>query len=160
MATSTCTVESALAEASMAEVIALRECEEEMVDCLENADLDKLSGEGRKFGVISQQVKKVFDSLDYNVPSDTKTRYLLLHACKRLEANSGLFERWLKVLAKHGVTSAVLDRVRQSHGNLKAVQDRMCSGEAGEMAVLGKKRPLSRGSYLLKQHVSAIVQKY
>ena len=60
------------------EVIALRENEKEILDCLENANMNELSREGREAGVISQDVKKSLDSMDPNVPRPQKIRYLLL----------------------------------------------------------------------------------
>ena len=78
-------------------------------------------------------------------------------AYKQLEADSTLYEQWFEVLGKHGVTTAVLGKVRQSFSGAEG-SDILSSGEASGMAVLGKKRPLSRGNYVLEKHISAIVE--
>ena len=88
---------------------ALHCCEKEIVGSLQKADLGVLSREGVEIGVIPQDVKKAFDSLDCNVSSSLKIRFILMHGYEGLQKDSRLYERWLDLLAKHGVSRALLD---------------------------------------------------
>ena len=93
---------------SHSDVKCLKALEGEIVKLLESSDLGALSTEADELGVISSDVKRTFDTLDPNVPRPRKIRYLLIHAYEQLESNPRQLERWLKVLSRHGVSSAVL----------------------------------------------------
>ena len=98
----------------LAVVRVLKKYESDLVTSLKDADLSDLVREGVETGIIRQTLKDSFESLDPNVPRPTKIRYLLLHACEQVEDNPSLYERFLKVLARHGVPSKVLDSMQSS----------------------------------------------
>ena len=80
------------------EVSSLKSAAEGVVGCLEAADLRRFLDDSCALGAIPQGVKKDFASLDPEVvPRSLMVRYLLLHVYEWLEANPGLYERWLKV---------------------------------------------------------------
>ena len=93
----------------------LKEYESDLVSSLEDADLSNLFSEGVKTGIIRQTLENSFEFLYPNVPRPTKIRYLLLHACEQVEDNPRLYERFLEVLAGHGVPSNVLDSMQLNY---------------------------------------------
>ena len=95
----------------------LKRYEGDLVASLKDADLLILVREGVETGIIHQTLKDSFESLDPDVPRPTKIRYLLLHACEQVEDNPSLYERFLKILAGHGVPSNVLDSMQSSYDN-------------------------------------------
>ena len=138
--------------------VALRDFQKEIESCLQAADLESFFRESREAGIIPQDVKKSLDALDTNVPHPLRIRYLLLHACKGLESNCSLFEIFVEVLGEHGVSSAVLKRVRQRVTELSSSNTEGVSGGAGEAAVVGEKRPSKQTRYLLRKHVSGLTE--
>ena len=95
----------------------LKEYEGDLVSSLEDVDLSNLFSEGVKAGIIRQTLENSFEFLYPNVPRPTKIRYLLLHACEQVEDNPRLYERFLEVLAGHGVPSNVLDSMQLNYNN-------------------------------------------
>ena len=98
----------------------LKRYESDLVTSLKDVDLSDLVREGVETGTIRQTLKDTFESLDPNVPRPTKIRYLLLHACEQVKDNPRLYERFLKVLAGHGVPSNVLDSMQSSYDSYYA----------------------------------------
>ena len=93
----------------------LKKYEGNLVASLRGIDLSDLVREGVETGIIRQTLKDSFESLDPNVPRPTKIRYLLLHACEQVEDNPRLYERFLKVLAGHGVPSNILNSMQLNY---------------------------------------------
>ena len=93
-----------------------------------------------------------FEALDSNVPRDVSIRYLLVHAYDGLQGNQRLFEPFLKVLAKYGVPTDLIHKVKQSY-TLCLAED--VGGEGGAVGV-GSKRP--RNNFFLERHVSALTE--
>ena len=146
---------------TMAEVSAFKSSEGDIVRCLENADLTSFVRSCMDFGIIHDNVKKSFESLDPAVPRPLSIRYLLSHAYEVLKGNPEQYQHLLEVLASHGVSREVLGMVEQSYQDLLKPDDFVQlpggSGEAlsGGVARVGSKRPLCRGSFL-ECHVSAL----
>ena len=147
----------------MAEVSAFQSSEGDIVRCLEKADLTSFMRSCMDFGIIHDNVKKSFESLDPAVPRPLSIRYLLLHAYEVLKCNPEQCQHLLEVLAYHGVSREVLGIVEQSYQDLLEPDDFVQlpggSGEAlsGGVARVGSKRPLCRGSFL-ERHVSALAE--
>ena len=147
----------------MAEVSAFKSSEGDIVRCLENADLTSFVRSCMDFGIIHDNVKKSFESLDPDVPRPLSIRYLLSHAYEVLKGNPEQCQHLLEVLANHGVSREVLGMVEQSYQDLLEPDDFVQlpggSGEAlsGGVARVGSKRPLCRGSFL-ERHVSALAE--
>ena len=131
-----------------AEVMALQSCEEDIIDCLEGADLGKLAKQGQEIYVIPPEVRERFEALDCNVSSVLKIRYLLLHANKQLDAKPKLFTRWLKVLENHGVKPVIIGKLRQAFNG---------PDESHGAIVLGKRPPI-QGKCLFPKDVSLLVE--
>ena len=91
--------------------------EKEVNECLQNANLEEFSREMIEIGVISQEVKESFDSLDSTEPHHMKINHLLTHAYsyKRAVDNPGLYETWFKLLSRHGFSRNVLCSISQSY---------------------------------------------
>ena len=91
--------------------------EKEVNECLQNANLEAFSREMTEIGVISQEVKESFDSLDSTEPHHMKINHLLTHAYsyKRAVDNPGLYETWFKLLSQHGFSRNVLCSISQSY---------------------------------------------
>ena len=146
---------------TMAEVSVFKSSEGDIVRCLEKADLTSFVRSCMDFGIIHDNVKKSFESLDPAVPRPLSIRYLLLHAYEVLKGNPEQCQHLLEVLANHGVSREVLGIVEQSYQDLLKPDDFVQlpggSGEAlsGGVARVGSKRPLCRGSFL-EHHVSAL----
>ena len=138
--------------------VALRDFQKEIESCLQAAGLENLFRESRETGIIPQDVKKSLDTLDTCVPRPLRIRYLLLHACKQLESNCRLFECFLEVLGKHGVSSPVLKSVRQRVTELTSVSQVEGGSDTGGVAVTGEKRPSNRIGYFLEPHVRIIAE--
>ena len=113
----------------------LKRYESDLVTSLKDVDLSDLVREGVEIGIIRQTLKDTFESLDPNVPRATKIRYLLLHASEQVEDNPRLYERFLKVLAGHGVPSNVLDSMQSSYDSYCA--DSHVSASAQSVAERG-----------------------
>ena len=131
-------------------VMALKSCEEDIIDCLEDADLEKLAKQGQEIRVILPKVRERLERMDSNVFSVSKVRYLLLHANKQLDVNSRLFAPWLKVLEKHGVKPVTIGKLRQA-----------CNGtdESHGAVVLGKRPPIQfQGTCLFQRDISCLVE--
>ena len=137
---------------------------EKVVDSLnKHADLEKFSRDIAQYKIISQDVKKCFDSLDPPVPRPLQIRYLLLHAKKRLEkGNPKLCECWLKLLAQHGVPSQLLLRSRTEAQSLTGADslvkqhDSLVSGDGATNVSISKKQP--SGGYFLERHISNLTE--
>ena len=147
----------------MAEVSAFKSSEGDIVRCLEKADLTSFVRSCMDFGIIHDNVKKSFESLDPAVPRPLSIRYLLLHAYEVLKGNPEQYQHLLEVLANHGVSREVLGMVKQSYQDLLKSDDFVQlpggSGEAlsGGVARVGSKRPLCHGSFF-ERHVSALTE--
>ena len=147
----------------MAEVSAFKSSEGDIVRCLEKADLTSFVRRCMDFGIIHDNVKKSFESLDPAVPHPLSIRYLLLHAYEVLKRNPEQYQHLLEALANHGVSREVLGMVKQSYQDLLKSDDFVQlpggSGEAlsGGVARVGSKRPLCHGSFL-ERHVSALTE--
>ena len=137
---------------------------EEVVDSLnKHADLEKFTRDIAQCKIISQDVKKCFDSLDPPVPRPLQIRYLLLHAKKRLEkGNPKLCECWLKLLAQYGVPSQLLLRSRTEAQSLTGSDslveqhDSLVTGDGATNFSISKKRP--SGGYFLERHISDLTE--
>ena len=114
---------------------AFKTSEREIVRCLERADLTSFLRCCTEIGVIYENLKKSFESLDPTVPIPLSIRYLLLHAYKELEGNPELCQLFLKVLANHKVSKDVLSIVNQSFQDLRESD--------GLQSSLGEVPPLS-----------------
>ena len=140
----------------------LRSCTD-IVRCLEKADLTSFMRSCMDFGIIHDNVKKSFESLDPAVPRHLSIRYLLSHAYEVLKGNPEQCQHLLEVLANHGVSREVLGMVGQGYQDLLEPDDFVQlpggSGEAlsGGVARVGSKRPLCHGSFL-ERHVSALAE--
>ena len=147
----------------MAEVSAFKSSEGDIVRCLENADLTSFVRSCMDFGIIHDNVKKSFESLDPDVPRPLSIRYLLSHAYEVLKGNPEQCQHLLEVLANHGVSREVLGIVEQSYQDLLEPDDFVqLLGESSEalfggVARVGSKRPLCHGSFL-ERHVSALAE--
>ena len=147
----------------MAEVSAFKSSEGDIVRCLEKADLTSFMRRCMDFGIIHDNVKKSFESLDPAVPRPLSIRYLLLHAYEVLKGNPEQCQHLLEVLANHGVSREVLGMVKQSYQDLLEPDDFVQlpggSGEtlSGGVARVGSKRPLCHGSFL-EHNVSALTE--
>ncbi len=133
------------------EVSAFKNHEDELVDSLESADLKTLISESAEIGVLPQDVKKAFESLDA-VPRPLKLRYLLMHAYASLRDKPRLFERWLKVLARHA-SKQVLCNVRQSHTLLLSAHK-----TSYETLSLADAVPHHEECRFLERHVAALTE--
>ena len=145
----------------MAESSVLFRFHEDVVDCLdEHADLEKFSRDIAEKGIVSQGMKKSFDSLDPSVPRPRKIRYLLLHACQRLEkGNSKLRERYFKLLAKHGVPSQLVRSIKEQSltlGSSVEQRDSLVSGDGATNVGIGREQP--SGGYFLERHISDLTE--
>ena len=145
----------------MAESSVLFRFHEDVVDCLdEHADLEKFSRDIAEKGIVSQDVKKSFDSLDPSVPRPRQIRYLLLHACQRLEkGNSKLRERYFKLLAKHGVSSQLVRSIKEQSltlGSLVEQHDGSVTRDGATNVGIGKEQP--SGGYFLERHISDLTE--
>ena len=157
----------------------LKNCEEEVVESLLNADLDCLSREALGVGVISQNVRDDLKSIDWDhVPRPRVIRYLLMHAYRAIEDSPKLYDQWLQVLSKHVASVEVLDETRQGHLLLMAPQVqvsgqtmRLAEGighdtmemedimEMGEVfPAIGAKRPRSLNIFT-EQHIPILIEK-
>ena len=136
----------------MAHVVSLKNCEEEVVHSLKNADLDSFLYETTRIGAIPQAVKTTVDYLDPEaVPRPLMVRYLLLHVYEWLEANPRLYERWLKVLGRY-VSEELLCKVRQGYAMLvspKVPAETMCLADGIEEVF---KCGIQRGEDQLSKH--------
>ena len=136
----------------MAHVVSLKNCEEEVVHSLKNADLDNFLYETTSIGAIPQSVKTTVDYLDADaVPRPLMVRYLLLHVYEWLEADPRLYERWLKVLGRY-VSEELLCKVRQGYAMLvspKVSAETMCLADGIEE---GFKCGIQRGEDQLSKH--------
>ena len=136
----------------MAHVVSLKNCEEEVVHSLKNADLDNFLYETASIGAIPQAVKTTVNYLDPDaVPRPLMVRYLLLHVYEWLEANPRLYERWLKVLGRY-VSEELLCKVRQGYAMLvspKVSAETMCLADGIEE---GFKCGIQRGEDQLSKH--------
>ena len=90
-------------------------CCTDIVRCLEKADLTSFMRNCMDFGIIHDNVKKSFESLDPAVPCPLSIRYLLSHAYEVLKGNPEQYQHLLEVLANHGVSREVLGIVEQSY---------------------------------------------
>lgn len=126
----------------------LQKHEEEFV---KHANIANFIVENVEMGTISQTVKKTFDLLDQRVPYPTKIRYLLLCVSEQVENKPRLWERWLKVLTKHGVPRAVVDKMRVSY-------DKYCLASTSSQEE-GKNPASRQDSCLLEHHLSALTEK-
>ena len=146
-----------------ADLTSFLRCCTDIVCCLEKADLTSFMRSCMDFGIIHDNVKKSFESLDPAVPRPLSIRYLLSHAYEVLKGNPKQCQHLLEVLAYHGVSREVLGMVEQSYQDLLEPDDFVQlpggSGEAlsGGVARVGSKRPLCRGSFL-ERHVSALTE--
>ena len=122
---------------------------EEYMYFIERANIPSLITENVEMGIISQAVKKTFESLDQRVPCLTKIRYLLLCVSEQVENNPKQWERWLKVLSKHGVPRAVVDKMRLSY-------DKYCLATSSQSAK-GTGDDCQR-NYLSECHLSALTE--
>ena len=147
----------------MSDLTSFLRCCRDIVRCLEKADLTSFVRCCMDFGIIQDNVKKSFESLDPAVPRPLSIRYLLSHAYEVLKGNPEQYQHLLEVLANHGVSREVLGIVEQSYQDLLEPDDFVQlsggSGEAlsGGVARVGSKRPLSHGSFL-ERHVSALTE--
>ena len=138
-------------------------CCTDIVRCLEKADLTSFMRSCMDFGIIHDNVKKSFESLDPDVPCPLSIRYLLSHAYEVLKGNPEQCQHLLEVLANHGVSREVLGIVEQSYQDLFKPDDLVQlpggSGEAlsGGVTRVGSKRPLCHGSFI-ECHVSALTE--
>ena len=138
-------------------------CCTDIVRRLDKADLKSFMRSCMDFGIIHDNVKKSFESLDPAVPHPLSIRYLLSHAYEVLKGNPEQCQHLLEVLANHGVSREVLGMVEQSNQDLLKPDDFVQltggSGEAlsGGVARVGSKRPLCHGSFL-EHHVSALIE--
>ena len=98
-------------------------CCTEVVHCLEKADLTSFVRSCMDFGIIHDNVKKSFESLDPAVPHPLSIRYLLLHAYEVLKGNPKQCQHLLEVLANHGVSREVLGIVELSYQDLLKQDD-------------------------------------
>ena len=141
------------------EVFSLRNAEEDVVGCLEAADLRRFLDDSCALGAIPQGVKKDFASLDPEaVPRSLMVRYLLLHVYEWLEANPRLYERWLKVLGRY-VSEEVLCKVRQGYAMLvspKVSAETMCLADGGIEE--GFKCGIQGGVNFRERHVSILTE--
>lgn len=138
--------------------------QEEVVASLrKHADLREFSRDIAQYKIVSQDVKKSFDSLDPSVPRPLQIRYLLLHAYQRLEeGNSRLRERWFTLLAMHGVPSQLVRSIKEAQPQSLTVAD--SSVEQHDSAVaggatnigIGKKQPSC--GYFLERHISDLTE--
>ena len=96
-------------------VKALKDHEDKLVASLKDTDLVSLARFGLERGFIPQDMKESLESMDPNVHWPTKIRYLFLHVYESLQSNPRLYERWLKLLSKHGASSEALEQVRLSY---------------------------------------------
>ena len=147
-----------------AAVKALKDHEDKLVDLLEDTDLVRLARFGSEGGFISQDVKKSLESMDPNVHWPTKIRYLFLHVYKSLQSNPRLYERWLKLLSKHGASSEALEQVRLSYAleQARLSSEEYCaresvSGGVNAGVVVGTKRP-HKCDYFSEEHVSVLTE--
>ena len=136
---------------------------EEVVESLDKlADIGNFTRDITQYKFISQDVKKSFDSLDPSVPRPLQIRYLLLHAYQRLEkGNSKLRERWLRLLAKYGVPSQLVQSIMEAQsltGSDSSVEqhDSLVSEDGDTNVSIGKKRP--SGGYFLERHISDLTE--
>ena len=147
-----------------AAVKALKDHEDKLVDLLEDTDLVRLARFGSEGGFISQDVKKNLESMDPNVHWPTKIRYLFLHVYKSLQSNPRLYERWLKLLSKHGASSEALEQVRLSYAleQARLSSEEYCaresvSGGVNAGVVVGTKRP-HKCDYFSEEHVPVLTE--
>ena len=152
-----------------AAVKALKDHEDELVDLLEDTDLVRLARFGSERGLISQDVKKSLESMDPNVHWPTKIRYLFLHVYESLQSNPRLYERWLKLLSKHGASSEALELVRlryegycarESDYSVSVMTESLADGISEELSaevVVGMKRP-HKNDYFSERHVSLLTE--
>ena len=142
----------------MAHVVSLKNCEEEVVHSLKNADLDSFLNETTSIGAIPQAVKTTVDFLDPDaVPRPLIVRYLLLHVYEWLEANPRLYERWLKVLGRY-VSEELLCKVRQGYAMLvspKVSAETMCLADGTEE---GFKCGIQGSVNFRERHVSILTE--
>ena len=139
---------------------AFKASEREIVRCLKRADLTSFLRSCTEIGVIHENVKKSFESLDPTVPIPLSIRYLLLHAYELLEGNPELCQHLLEVLAHHGVYNDVLEMVKNYQDLFEPDNFVQLPGERGEalsgsVVRIGSKRPLFHGSFL-ERHVSLL----
>ena len=102
------------------EVTALKNYEEEVVYSLLNADLDCLSKEALKIGIIPGSVRT--DAMFTQRERPSVIRYLLAHVYRATEDRPLFYEQWLHVLSKHVASIEVVDKVRQSFALLTSPQ--------------------------------------
>ena len=121
--------------------------EHEIVNCLEKIELDTFSRKGIEIGVLPQAVKGSLESMDPAVPHSRKIRYLLLHGYDKIEDDIRLFEKWLKLLADHGVSSKVLNIIRQCLAESDSL-------ESSKVVSLDQKF----GTKFLRRHVSVLTE--
>ena len=141
-----------------AAVKALKDHEDKLVDLLEETDLVRLARYGSEGGFISQDVKESLESMDPNVHWPTKIRYLFLHVYESLQSNPRLYERWLKLLSKHGASSEALEQVRRSYeGYCARESDYSVSGGVNAGVAVGTKRP-HKCDYFSEEHVSVLTE--
>ena len=147
----------------------LRRYEGDLVTFLKDSNLSNLVRKGVETGIISQTFEDSFECLDPNVPRPTKIRYLLLHACEQVEDNPRLYERFLKVLAEHGVPSNVLDSIQSSYDNYctdshvstsaLSVAERNSGSIDDKIEVkVGTKRSQNSSSALSESHLSILTE--
>ena len=146
---------------------------------LQTVDLESLARKGTDVEVIPLEVAESFEVLDPTLPCPLKIRYLLLQTYKRLEQryakllanyteldaaqlallekHAELHDRWLAVLANHGVSSNVLDMVRQRY----AVEYGMSVVPQHELGREVQNQPKTAGSEgytLVEKHISVLTE--
>ena len=99
----------------MSDLTSFLRCCTDIVRCLEKADLTSFMRSCMDFGIIHDNVKKSFESLDPAVPRPLSIRYLLSHAYEVLKGNPEQYQHLLEVLASHGVSREVLGIEEQSY---------------------------------------------
>ncbi len=88
-------------------------CEEELIACIQDASLLPLAREAREIGIIPQEIKDHWKALSKsNVPHPLMCRYLMVHVYREMDSLDS-FERWLRLLSKHGVDGRVIHKMRQ-----------------------------------------------
>ncbi len=87
-------------------------CEEELISCIQDASLLPLTRGAREIGIIPQEVKDNLEALtDSNIPHSLMCRYLMVHVYREIDSPDS-FNKWLRLLSKHGVGGSVIRKMR------------------------------------------------
>lgn len=114
---------------------ALKEYEDELVECLHTADVVALAKRAVECKLVTDKIKSDIKSLDFCVPQALKCKYLLFgiyHTIRSKTDRNESYKKWLSLLSSVISNSSVLSRMEKYHKSLVALLASRPSCEEGD----------------------------